>query len=85
VRRWQNVLITGPTDSGKTWLACALAQHACRKALSVLCSRAPRLLEELRMAHGDGNSVKAAALTPVVRFCPNAHSTMLISQAGAPQ
>ena len=55
VRRGQNVLITGPTGSGKTWLACALAQHACREGLSALYWRVPRLFEELRIAHGDGS------------------------------
>jgi DNA replication protein DnaC len=58
VRRGQNVLITGPTGSGKTWLACALAQHACREGLSALYWRVPRLFEELRVAHGDGSYMR---------------------------
>ena len=58
VRRGQNVLITGPTESGKTWLACALAQHACREGLSALYWRVPRLFEELRVAHGDGSYMR---------------------------
>jgi DNA replication protein DnaC len=58
VRRGQNVLITGPTGSGKTWLACALAQHACREGLSALYWRVPRLFEELRIAHGDGSYMR---------------------------
>jgi len=49
------VLITGATGVGKTWLACALAQQAARLGFSVLYARAPRLLEELRVAHGDGS------------------------------
>ena len=40
------LLITGATGSGKTWLACALAQQACRQGLSVLYWRVPRLFEE---------------------------------------
>jgi DNA replication protein DnaC len=40
---------------GKTWLACALAQQAARSGFTVLYLRAPRLLEELRVAHGDGS------------------------------
>lgn len=54
LRHGQNVLITGATGVGKTWLACALAQQAARAGFTVLYTRAPRLLEELRVAHGDG-------------------------------
>ena len=49
------MLITGATGVGKTWLACALAQQAARAGFSVLYVRAPRLLEELHVAHGDGS------------------------------
>ena len=55
LRHGHNVLITGATGVGKTWLACALAQQAARLGFSVLYARAPRLLEELRVAHGDGS------------------------------
>lgn len=55
LRHGHNVLITGATGVGKTWLACALAQQAARSGFSVLYMRAPRLLEELRVAHGDGS------------------------------
>lgn len=55
LRHGYNVLITGATGVGKTWLACALAQQAARSGFSVLYMRAPRLLEELRVAHGDGS------------------------------
>ncbi|WP_265706452.1 ATP-binding protein, partial [Verminephrobacter aporrectodeae] len=48
------LLITGPTGSGKSWLACALAQHACRRGQSALYLRVPRLAEELRILHGNG-------------------------------
>jgi DNA replication protein DnaC len=51
----QNCLITGPTGSGKTWLACALANAACRQGLSAYYVRLPRLFEELRIAHADGS------------------------------
>ena len=46
--------IIGPTGSGKSWLACALAQQACRRAHSALYLRVPRLAEELRILHGKG-------------------------------
>ena len=51
----QNLLITGPTGCGKTWLACALGNQACRQGISVRYYRLPRLLEQLRIAHGDGS------------------------------
>lgn len=50
----RNLLITGPCGVGKTWLACALAQKACRDNRSVLYHRLPRLFAELELAHGDG-------------------------------
>ena len=49
-----SVLITGPTGAGKSWLACALAQHACRRGRSAFYQRVPRLSEELRIRHGNG-------------------------------
>jgi DNA replication protein DnaC len=55
LRHGHNVLITGATGVGKTWLCCALAQQAARSGFTVLYVRAPRLLEELRVAHGDGS------------------------------
>jgi DNA replication protein DnaC len=58
IRRAQNLLITGATGSGKTWLACALAQQNCRQGASVLYWRVPRLIEELRIAHGYGSYLK---------------------------
>lgn len=49
-----SVLITGPTGAGKSWLACALAQYACRRGYSAIYQRVPRLQEELRIRHGSG-------------------------------
>jgi DNA replication protein DnaC len=55
VQRHHNLAITGPTGSGKTWLACALGNQACRQGLSVRYVRLPRLFEMVRIAHGDGS------------------------------
>ena len=49
-----SVLISGPTGAGKSWLACALAQYACRRGYSAVYQRVPRLQEELRIRHGSG-------------------------------
>jgi DNA replication protein DnaC len=54
IRKHLNLLITGPTGVGKTWIACALAQKACREGFTSLYLRLPRLLQELPIAKGDG-------------------------------
>lgn len=54
IRDRHNVLITGPTGIGKTWIACALGHHACRQGFTTLYLRLPRLLQELPLAKGDG-------------------------------
>lgn len=53
-----NVLITGQTGTGKTYLACALAQKACREGYQTLYVRIPRLAQDLRAARGDGRYPK---------------------------
>ncbi len=63
--RWiaarQNVVITGPTGVGKTYLACALAQQACRQGHRVLYRRAPRIFDELALARADGSYARLLA------------------------
>lgn len=54
VNEHQNVLITGMTGTGKTFIACALAQHACRKGYRAFYRRASRLFDELALAHAGG-------------------------------
>jgi DNA replication protein DnaC len=49
----RNLLITGAAGLGKSWLACALGQKACRQDISVLYYRVPRLFADLAVAHGD--------------------------------
>lgn len=57
IRHHHNLLITGPTGCGKSWLACAIGQQACRQGLSVKYLRVAKLIEELRIAHADGSYV----------------------------
>jgi DNA replication protein DnaC len=56
--RWieeaQNLIIEGPAGVGKSWLACALGQKACRDNRSVLYQRIPRMFSDLALARGDG-------------------------------
>ena len=58
IRAHHNLHLTGPTGTGKSWLACALGHQACRQGLSVRYERVPRLLDSLRIARGDGTFTK---------------------------
>ncbi|MCO4100250.1 MAG: ATP-binding protein [Gemmatimonas sp.] len=59
IRQHQTLLITGPTGSGKSWLACALGHSACRQGHTVRYVRVPRLLgEDLVLARADGSYAK---------------------------
>lgn len=57
----QNIIITGPTGSGKTFIACALANSACRNGHNAHYIRLPRLLEDMNIARGDGSYGKHLA------------------------
>lgn len=60
--RWikdhNNLIITGPTGVGKSYLACAFAQKACREGFSALYLRLTKLMEDLSLAKGDGRYLK---------------------------
>jgi DNA replication protein DnaC len=58
IRAGRNLLMTGPTGVGKTWLSCALINRACRDGLTALYYRVPRLTHELTIARGDGTYLK---------------------------
>jgi len=51
----RNILITGATGTGKTWIACALAHHAMACGYSALYARISRLLAEIRLVRADGS------------------------------
>ena len=61
IRQHDNVLIVGPTGTGKTYLACALGQKACREGLNVVYRRMPRLFGEILEAKGEGRHLKFLA------------------------
>jgi DNA replication protein DnaC len=54
IKQHLNLLITGPTGVGKTWISCALVHKACRSGYSAQYRRLSRLFDELSYAHADG-------------------------------
>lgn len=83
IRNAQNLLITGATGCGKTWLGCALAHQAARSGFSVLYVRAARLFDELQVAHGDGSF--ARRLTQLAKLDLLVIDDFAISPMGAPE
>jgi DNA replication protein DnaC len=61
IRGRQNMIITGPTGAGKTYLACALVHKACLMGYSALYRRLPNLLREITIARADGSYAKKMA------------------------
>ena len=55
----RNVLLSGPTGVGKSYIACALGNLAARSGHTVLYVRAPRMFELLALARADGSHLKA--------------------------
>ena len=58
VKKKHNLLITGATGAGKTWLSCALSHTACRLGITTLYHRLPTLMQELDLARHDGRYKK---------------------------
>jgi len=58
IKKGQNLLITGPTGAGKTWMACAFGNQACRRGYKTRFYRIPLLMEEMSMSHHDGTFTK---------------------------
>ena len=61
VRNHHNILVTGPTGAGKSYLACALAQKACRDGYTTLYQRVPRFLHDIAVSRLDGRYNKIIA------------------------
>lgn len=55
IKSRDNCIITGPTGAGKSYIACALANKACREGYSVLYARTGRLLQDLQVARAEGS------------------------------
>ncbi len=58
IKNAQNIIITGPTGVGKTYLTCALANRACRMGFSAFYIRIPHLFQQLAIARADGSYPK---------------------------
>ncbi|KWB92878.1 ATP-binding protein, partial [Burkholderia ubonensis] len=61
IRERQNVILVAPTGLGKSWLACALVNQACRQGYSAGYLRMPKFSEEMAIAHGAGRYARLLA------------------------
>lgn len=58
ISKKENVLITGPTGAGKTWLSCAFANQACRQGYGARYIRLPKLFQAINISKADGSYIK---------------------------
>lgn len=68
ISRQQNLLLTGATGTGKSWLACAFGSQACRQGYAVIYKSASKFYEELQTAIGDGSLPKYRAMLSKARL-----------------
>ncbi len=68
IRAHQNVIIVGPTGSGKTYIACALGNAAIRHGIRTIYVRLPRLMQEMKVARADGSFVKLLSRLQRIRL-----------------
>jgi DNA replication protein DnaC len=61
IAQHRNLFLIGPTGLGKSWLAEAFAERACRSGYSAYCARASRLFHDLHVARGDGSYARVLA------------------------
>jgi DNA replication protein DnaC len=61
IKQNENILITGSTGTGKSFLASALGQQACQQGFKVLYTNATRLFAQLKMAKADGSAIRDLA------------------------
>ncbi len=61
INRKENVLITGSTGTGKSFIASAIGHQACQSGFRVLYANATKLFAQLKMAKADGSSIKELA------------------------
>ena len=78
-----NLIITGPTGVGKSWLASALGHKACRDDRSVLYQRVPKLFGDLQLARGDGRYGRLFRALAGVPLTPMPSSTVSSTTASA--
>ncbi len=80
VREHHNVLVTGPTGCGKSFLACALANAAVRQGHTALYLRTPRLLDDLALGRADGRYARTLSQLARVAVRSGLRSTVVASQ-----